>query len=92
MLWLFNFHEDHIFMDIVGLLSVIIYEVLYTRYLRYNICSAWILDIRISTTIRCQKFFIEYPKGQKYFITNNSHTKIFNGEFSPNYGTFSVYV
>ena len=25
------------------------YVVLYTQYLRYNICSAWFLDIRIST-------------------------------------------
>ena len=34
---------------LLGLLSVIIYEVLYTCCLRYNICSAWFLDIRIST-------------------------------------------
>ena len=27
MLWLFNFHEDQIFMDLVGFLSMIIYEV-----------------------------------------------------------------
>ena len=76
MLWLFNFHKDHIFMDIVGLLSVIIYEVLYTRCLRYNICSAWILDIRLSTTIRCQKFFIEYPKRQNYLSQTISHKNI----------------
>ena len=25
------------------------YVVLYTQYLRYNICSAWFLDMRIST-------------------------------------------
>ena len=49
MLWLFNSHEDQIFVDIVGLLSMIIYEVLYTQCLRYNFCSAWFLDIRIST-------------------------------------------
>ena len=36
-------------MDFVGFLSMIIYEVLYTWCLRYNICSAWLLDIRIST-------------------------------------------
>ena len=30
MLWLFNIHEDQIFVDFVGFLSMIIYEVLYT--------------------------------------------------------------
>ena len=35
-------------MDFVGFLSMIIYEVLYTRCLRYNIWYAWFLDIRIS--------------------------------------------
>ena len=34
-------------MDFVGFLSMVIY--LYTQCLRYNICSAWLLDIRIST-------------------------------------------
>ena len=38
MLWLF---DDQIFVDFVGLLSMIIYEVLYTQCLRYNICSTW---------------------------------------------------
>ena len=28
---------------------MVIYVVLYTQCLRYNICSAWFLDIRIST-------------------------------------------
>ena len=37
-------------MDLVGFLSMIIY-VLYTRCLRYNICSTWFLDIRISTCL-----------------------------------------
>ena len=34
-----------------GFLSMVIYEVLYlyTWCLRYTICSAWFLDIRIST-------------------------------------------
>ena len=41
-----NFCEDLIFMDFVRFL---IDEVLYAWCLRYNICSAWILDIRIST-------------------------------------------
>ena len=37
-------------MDFVGFLSMIIYEVLYTpRCLRYDICSTWFLDNRIST-------------------------------------------
>ena len=38
-----NFHGDQ------GFLSIIIYKVLYIQCLRYNICSAWFLDIRIST-------------------------------------------
>ena len=49
MVWLFNFCEDQIFVDFVGFLSMKIYVVLYTQCLRYNICSAWFLDIRIST-------------------------------------------
>ena len=49
MLWLFNFHKDQTFMDFVGFLSMIIYGGLYTQNLRYNICSDWFLDIRIST-------------------------------------------
>ena len=37
-------------MDFLGYLSMLIYVVsLYTQCLRYNICSAWFLDIRIST-------------------------------------------
>ena len=48
MLWVFNFHEDQNFVDFVGFLSMIIYVVLYTQCLRYNYCSAWFLDIRIS--------------------------------------------
>ena len=30
--------------------------------------------------------FIEDSKGRKYVIMNKFHTKIFNGEFFPNYG------
>ena len=41
-----NFRGDQIFVDTVRFL---IHEVLYARCLRYNICSAWFLDIRIST-------------------------------------------
>ena len=44
MLWLLNFRGDHNFMDFVGFLSMIIYEVLYIQCLRCNICSAWFLD------------------------------------------------
>ena len=36
-------------MHFVIFLPMIIYEVLYTRCLRYKICSTWFLDIRIST-------------------------------------------
>ena len=47
MLWLFkiNFHGSRRFL-IHGNSS---YVVLYTQCLRYNICSTWFLDIRIST-------------------------------------------
>ena len=37
------------FVDSIGFLSMIIDEVLYARCLKYNICSAWFLDIRILT-------------------------------------------
>ena len=38
-------------MDFIGFLSMVIYvfSLLHTQCLRYNICSAWFLDIRIST-------------------------------------------
>ena len=43
--------QDLIFVDLVGFLSMVIYVVslLYTQCLRYNICSACFIDIRIST-------------------------------------------
>ena len=43
------------FVDFVSFLSMIIYEVLYTLSwcLKYNICSAWFLDITISTCSAC---------------------------------------
>ena len=44
-------HGDQIFMDFVNFLSTIIYEVLYMWCLRYNICSAWFLDVGISTCL-----------------------------------------
>ena len=34
--------------------------------------------------------FIRDSKGRKYFNTNKFHTKIFNGEFFPNYGTLNI--
>ena len=43
ILWRINFH---------GFLSMVIYEAL-AICLRYNICSAWFLDIRISTYSVC---------------------------------------
>ena len=49
MLWLFN-------IKFCGFRRFLIhdnssYVVLYTQCLRYNICSAWFLDIRISTCL-----------------------------------------
>ena len=41
--------KDWIFVYFIGFLSIIIYEVLYTPCLRYNICSTCFLSIRIST-------------------------------------------
>ena len=41
-----NFHGEQNFMAFVRFL---IYEVLYVWCLRYNICSTWFLDFRIST-------------------------------------------
>ena len=51
---------DQIFMDFVGFLSMVIYVVLllYTQCLRYNICSAWFLDIRISTCFNLKQYFM----------------------------------
>ena len=55
MLWLFKIK----FRGFVGFLSMVIYVVslLYTQCLRYNICSAWFLDIRIST---CFSFWVSF--------------------------------
>ena len=53
------FRGDQIFVGFVTFLSMIIYEVLYAWCLRYNICSAWFLDIRISTCIYTT--IIKYP-------------------------------
>ena len=42
-----SFCGDQIFVDFISFLSMIVYEVLYTWCLRYNICSTWFLDERI---------------------------------------------
>ena len=49
MVWLFYFHGDQIFMDFIRFLIHDNLWSLYTWCLRYNICSSWFLDIRIST-------------------------------------------
>ena len=46
---LVEFHEIKFLWILLGLLSMIIYEVYSTWCLRYNICSTWFLDFRIST-------------------------------------------
>ena len=62
MLCLFNFCKDQIFVDLVDFLSMIIYVVLHTPCLRYNICSALLLDIRISTFLDYNCKFCEAVK------------------------------
>ena len=47
-------------MDFVGFLSMVNYVILYTQCLRYNNCSAWFLDIRISTCILLYSHIISY--------------------------------
>ena len=54
--YFYLFHGDQIFMDFVSFLSMIIYEVLYTWRFGYNICSAWFLDIRMSTCFGSHSF------------------------------------
>ena len=65
MLWLFkiNFCGFRRFL-IHGNSS---YVVLYTQCLRYNICSAWFLDIRISTC--CS--FCSFSLNHQYFPVNH---------------------
>ena len=48
MLWLFKIYFRRFLIHVNSN-----YVVLYTQYLRYNICSAWFLDIRISTCWWC---------------------------------------
>ena len=58
------FHGDQIFMYFVSFLSMIIFEVLYTCSLRYNICSP-ALDIRISTCFKQEWSTGEYSVDHK---------------------------
>ena len=75
------FCGDQIFMDFVGFLSMIIYEVLYTRCVGYNICSNWLLDIRISTCFSCQSLLLgsSVPNDSAYnhydFLHIHCHVK-----------------
>ena len=61
LLFMFNtVFYGQMFVDFVGFLSMVIYIVsLYTQFLRYNICRAWFLDIRIST---CLSYMYLYSK------------------------------
>ena len=51
MLWLFKINFRGFRRFLIHCNSS--YVVLYTQCLRYNICSAWFLDIRISTCFKC---------------------------------------
>ena len=57
-------------MDFVGFLSMIIHVVLYTQCLRYNICSAWFLDIRISICCSSDQSLLLFKF--KIFVSNTS--------------------
>ena len=60
---------DQIFVHFVGFLSMVIYIVsLHTRCLRYNICSTWFLNIRISTCLD-----IRMSTCSASMITSDSH-------------------
>ena len=51
MLWLFKINFRGFRRFLININDNLSYVVLYTQCLRYNICSAWFLDIRISTCI-----------------------------------------
>ena len=57
-------------MDFIGFLSMVIYVVslLYTQCLRYNICSAWFLDIRISTCFNCSCLVINPTRNERFIV------------------------
>ena len=71
MLWLFktNFRGFRRFLT-HGNTS---YVVLYTQCLRYNICSVWFLDIRISTCYVCFSYTHDQLMGLQALI-NVSYT------------------
>ena len=82
MVWLLIFVGIKISWISLGFLSMIVYEVLYTRCLRYNFGSTWFLDIRISTCYLWRTLLIVVMQYIFYFyyihIFNglaNSHTK-----------------
>ena len=53
--------------------------------------SLWATEQKVDLKILCcLKIFIGYPKRWKYFITDNFHKKMSNGEFFPNYGMFTI--
>ena len=58
------------FVDFVSFLSMTIYEVLHTWCLRYNIYSAWFLDIRISTYFWRSEFRLLFNQEAKYHYQN----------------------
>ena len=60
---------DQIFVDFVGFLSMVIYVVLYTQCLRYNICSARFLDTRISTCYLINSLYNFYHSNNVYDVT-----------------------
>ena len=69
VLFVFNtvWYDCLIFVGIIfswislGFLSMIIYKVFYTLWLRHKICSAWFLDIRISTCLCSDGRFCASP-------------------------------
>ena len=69
----YSFHGDEIFVDFVMFLSMMIYEVLYTWCLRYNVCNTWFLDIRYKNInlFTWNYIFVNYLAGL-YFGTIDS--------------------
>ena len=58
MLWLFKINFCGFCRFLININDNSSYVVLYTQCLRYNICSAWFLDIRISTCFQSIVFEI----------------------------------
>ena len=61
----------------LGVLYMIIYEVLYTWCLRYNIWSAWFLDIRISTCSLINVCHMEQMRIVNRKIVGSASTKTY---------------